>query len=501
MKKVILTILDGLGLRNEYHGNAFLEAKCQNILNILNNYPTTTLKASGLDVGLPDGQMGNSEVGHMNIGAGRIIYQDLTRINKDIEEGTFFHNQVLLDTLLYAKKNNKKLHLLGLLSDGGVHSHINHLLALLDLCFKLELKNVFVHVILDGRDTSPKSGIEYLKILALKQHELNNFQIATITGRFYTMDRDLRYDRIKVAYDAMTKGIGTYSSDYLKIIEESYLNQITDEFIEPIIVTSNGLIEKEDALIFYNYRPDRAREITNAFIKEDFCEFDRDFLNLYYTTMTEYDKSFDVNLIYPKTGIQNTLGEIISKYNLKQLRIAETEKYAHVTFFLNGGVENKYKGEERILIPSPKDVKTYDLKPEMSANLVCHEVLKAIASKDYDLIVLNFANPDMVGHTGNYEACKKALQVVDNCIGQILEEVKRNDYIMLLTADHGNCEYMINDDGTPNTSHTTNLVPFSIIGLDTNLKPGRLSDITPTILDILEIEKPSDMTGISLIQK
>ena len=501
MKKVILTILDGLGLREEYQGNAFLQANCQNILKIWNHYPTTSLSASGLDVGLPDGQMGNSEVGHMNIGAGRIVYQDLTRINKDIESKKFFKNQTLIDTLLYAKENSKKLHLLGLLSDGGVHSHINHLFALLELCQQLEIKDVFIHVILDGRDTNPTGGEKYLKALQNKLNNIKIGKIATITGRFYTMDRDNRYERIKVSYEAMTKGLGNVTSDYLTLLKEFYQKGITDEFVEPIIVTKDGLIEKEDAIIFYNYRPDRAREITKAFIQEDFKEFERDYLKLYYTTMTEYDKNFSVNLVYPKDNIQKTIGDVVSSHGLKQLRIAETEKYAHVTFFLNGGVETKYEGETRILVPSPKDVKTYDLKPEMSANEVTDEVLKAIESEKYDFIVLNFANPDMVGHTGNLEACIKALEVVDSCVKKIIKAATLHDYVMLVTADHGNCECMINDDGTVNTSHTTNLVPFSVIGLDAYLKEGRLSDIAPTILEILEIEKPKEMTGESLIEK
>lgn len=503
MKKVILTILDGYGLSSELKGNAIKLANPLTLNKLFTEYPHTTISASGLDVGLPDKQMGNSEVGHMNIGAGRIIYQDLTKINNDIETKNFYKNKTLINTILYAKNNNKKLHLLGLLSDGGVHSHINHLFAILDLCNILEFKNVYVHAILDGRDTDCRGGVNYLKLLINKLEELNLPMISTVIGRFYAMDRDKRYERIKKSYDLMTKGEGLKTENLLATIKEMYYNNITDEFMEPILVNKKGLIEEKDALLFYNYRPDRAREITDAFISSEFDKFSRTYLNLYYTTMTQYDSNFKVKIIYPNEKIEDTIGEVVSKCGLKQLRIAETEKYAHVTFFLNGGIEEKFKGEDRILVPSPKDVKTYDLKPQMSAYEVSSKVIEVIKKKYYDLIVLNFANPDMVGHTGNLDAAIKAVQTVDECVNDILKEVIDNDYVMLLTADHGNCEKMLNQDGSINTQHTNNLVLLSVINYknDIKLKSGRLSDISPTILDILGIEKPKLMTGQSLIIK
>lgn len=500
MKKVILTILDGYGLSNEKYGNAVKIANTKIIDKLFFDNPNTVISASGVDVGLPDKQMGNSEVGHMNMGAGRIIYQDLTRINNDIENKSFYKNETLIKTILYAKNNHKKLHLLGLLSDGGVHSHIKHLFAILELCCILEFKNVYVHAILDGRDTNYKSGINYLKLLIDKLNDLNLPNIATVIGRFYTMDRDNRYERIKTSYDLMTKGIGIKTNNLLETIQEMYYNMKTDEFMEPILVNEKGLIESKDAILFYNYRPDRAREITKAFTSLEFNYFPRTYLNLYFTTMTEYDKSFKVNIIYPNEDIKDTLGEVVSKNNLKQLRIAETEKYAHVTFFFNGGVEEKFDGEDRILIPSKRDIKTYDLKPEMSAYEVLDEVVKAINKDYYDLIILNFANPDMVGHTGNLDAVVKSLEVIDDCLNKLYEEIIKNDYVMVLTADHGNCEKMLNEDGSINTQHTNNLVLLSIINYkDVKLKPGKLADISPTILEILDIKKPSLMTGESLI--
>ena len=502
MKKVILTILDGYGISSELKGNAVKLANTKTLDKIFNYYPNTVISASGLDVGLPDKQMGNSEVGHMNIGAGRIIYQDLTRINKDISDGTFFENDALIETILYAKENNQKLHLMGLLSDGGVHSHINHLFSILEMCFKLDFHNVYVHAILDGRDTKPTSGISYLESLINKLKELNLPNVATVIGRFYTMDRDLRYERVEVGYKLMTEGIGTFTEDLLATIKEKYYNNTTDEFMEPILVNKEGIIEENDAVIFYNYRPDRAREITRAFVDLDFKGFKTKKLNLYFTTMKEYDETLKTNLIYEKENIKNTIGEVVSINNLKQLRIAETEKYAHVTFFLNGGVENKFSLEDRILVPSPKDVKTYDLKPEMSAYLVKDKVIEALNSKEYDLIVLNFANPDMVGHTGNLEATIKSLEVIDSCMKEILDSVINNNYVLITTADHGNSENMLNSDGSPNTAHTNNLVPLSIVNFgDIKLNKGILADISPTILEILDIEKPIEMTGNSLIIK
>lgn len=503
MKKVILTILDGYGLSDKVEGNAVKLANTPTLDKIFRDYPHTKIKASGLDVGLPDGQMGNSEVGHTNIGAGRIVYQDLTKINKEIEDKTFYKKEELVKTINYAKKNNQKLHLLGLLSDGGVHSHINHLFAILDLCKILEFDNVYVHAILDGRDTSPVSGITYLEKLEEKLLNLNFPQVATIIGRYYAMDRDSRYERIEKAYRLFTLGKGSESQDIASTIQEMYTNNITDEFMEPISVNKDGLIDSDDAVIFYNFRPDRAREITRSFVDKDFTYFERSYLNLYYTCMTEYDATIEgVKIIYPNVDIKNTIGEVVSRKGLTQLRIAETEKYAHVTFFLNGGVETEYKNEDRILVPSPKDVPTYDLKPEMSANQVCEKVVEALDKDYYDLIVLNFANPDMVGHTGNLQAVIKALEVIDNCMSKILSKVIEKDYAMIVTADHGNSECMINPDGSINTAHTTNLVPLALVNYqDVSLKEGRLSDISPTILEILDIKKPLEMTGNSLIKK
>ncbi len=503
MKKIILTILDGYGLSDKVEGNAVRLARTKTLDKIFNDYPNTKIKASGVDVGLPKGQMGNSEVGHMNIGAGRIIQEDLTKINQDIETEEFFQKENLRKTILYAKENNQKLHLLGLLSDGGVHSNINHLFAILDLCKKLDFNKVYVHAILDGRDTIPTSGINFLEQLMKKLANLNFPDIATVIGRFYAMDRDSRYERIEKAYRLFTEGVGFATTNLLDTIAEKYQANITDEFMEPIINNQDGLVSFKDALIFFNFRSDRAREITRAFIDLEFPYFARKNLNLYYTGMTEYDKTIkNMHVIYEPLAIKNTIGEVVANSNLHQLRIAETEKYAHVTFFFNGGVETKFKGEDRILIPSPKEVKTYDLKPEMSAYLVCDKVLESLDKDYYDLIVLNFANPDMVGHTGNLEACIKAIEAIDKCIEKILAKVLEKDYAMIVTADHGNSERMLNDDLTINTSHTTNLVPLALINYqDVALKEGRLSDISPTILEILNIKKPVEMTGESLIKR
>ena len=503
MRKVLLAILDGYGLRDEEKGNAVKLANTKTLDKIFKSYPHTTIEASGLAVGLPSNQMGNSEVGHTNIGAGRIVYQDLTQINVSIENKTFFQNQELVATINYAKNNNQKLHLMGLLSDGGVHSHIDHLFAILDLCNLMNFHNVYIHAILDGRDTSPTSGINYLQKLEKKLKSLGFGSLATIIGRFYAMDRDKRYERILEAYNLYTNGIGEKCEKYLEKIQKNYYNNITDEFMKPILVNSTGLIEKEDAVIFYNYRPDRAREITRAFIDPEFKEFERPYLNLYYTGMTIYDETLkNIHTIIKNEEIKNTLGEVIANHGLKQLRIAETEKYAHVTFFFNGGVETKYNQEDRILVNSPKDVKTYDLKPEMSAFEVTEKLISALKSNKYDLIILNFANPDMVGHTGNLEATIKAIGTIDNCMEDILKEVLTNDYTMIVKADHGNSECMINPDGSINTAHTTNLVPLSIVNYQESitLNKGKLSDIAPTILDIMNIEKPVEMTGVSLIK-
>ncbi len=501
MKKVLLVILDGYGLSEKIDGNAVKLANTKTLDYIFKNYPTTKLEASGLAVGLPVGQMGNSEVGHTNIGAGRVVYQDLTRINKEIENREFYKNEELIKAILYAKENHQKLHLMGLLSDGGVHSHIKHLFAILKLCSILDFSNVYIHAILDGRDTSPTSGITYLNNLEKEIKKLKIGSLATIIGRFYAMDRDNRYERIEEAYNLFTKGIGEFSKKYLEKIQKNYYNNITDEFMRPILVNKEGLITEKDAIIFFNFRPDRAREITKAFIEKDFAGFKRSYLNPYYVGLTVYDKTFsNIHTIYKEVELKNTIGEIVANHGLRQLRIAETEKYAHVTFFFNGGVETKFPHEDRILVASPKDVKTYDLKPEMSAFKVCDKLIEALQEDKYDFIVLNFANPDMVGHTGNLEATIKALEAIDCCMEQILKEVLKKDYVMLVTADHGNSECLVNEDGSKNTAHTTNLVPFSVVNYDNiTLHEGKLADISPTILDILTIAKPDDMTGECLI--
>ena len=501
MRKVLLAILDGYGISERMEGNAVKLANTKTLDSIFKNYPHTKIEASGVAVGLPDKQMGNSEVGHTNIGAGRIVYQDLSRINNDIETKDFYKKEELIKTIYYAKDHQQKLHLIGLLSDGGVHSHIKHLFAILELCKIIGFYDVYVHAILDGRDTSPTSGITYLKMLDEKLNKLKIGHLATIIGRFYAMDRDSRFERIEVAYNLFTKGIGEKAPKYLEKIQNNYYNNTTDEFMGPILVNSNGLIEESDAIIFYNFRPDRAREITRCFIDKDFKEFPRTYLNNYYTGMTIYDETFkNIHTIYLQEELKNTLGEVISNNGLKQLRIAETEKYANVTFFFNGGVETKYLNEDRILVNSPKEVKTYDLKPEMSAYEVKDKLINELNKNYYDLIILNFANPDMVGHTGNLKATIKAIEAVDDCMKSVLEAVLENDYTMIVTADHGNSECMINEDGSINTAHTNNLVPLALVNYkDVKLNFGKLSDIAPTILKIMEIDKPVEMTGNSLI--
>ena len=505
MKKVLLMILDGWGKGKEYRGNAIKLASTPNIDYLINNYPNTELEASGLSVGLPDGQMGNSEVGHLNIGAGRVIYQDFTKITKDIEKGNFFDNEALNKAIDHAINNNSNLHLLGLLSHGGVHSHINHIFALLELCNKRNFKNVYIHAFLDGRDVSPHSGEKDIKLLLDKMKELKVGKLASISGRYYSMDRDNRWDRIEKSYNVMVNKTDNITDDPIKYIENSYKEDITDEFIEPVSIKDDNKIyniKDNDSIIFFNFRPDRARQMTRAIIDEDFNGFSRNKLNnIKYICMTEYDKTIEnIEIAYPSENYKNTLGEVISDKSLKQLRIAETEKYAHVTFFFNGGVEEPNIGEERILINSPK-VATYDLQPEMSALKIKEEVIEKIKDSKYGLIILNFANTDMVGHTGNIEAAIKAVETVDKCVGEIIEEIDKKDMVCLITADHGNSEYLINEENDEIfTAHTTNKVPF-IVYTDDNIKlnSGKLSDIAPTILDILDIEKPVEMTGNSLI--
>ena len=505
-KTTMLMILDGFGINEKEEGNAVKMANIPNIKRILKQYPNTILHTSGLDVGLPEGQMGNSEVGHTNIGAGRIVYQELTRITKSIEDGDFFSIPELVTAIENCKKNHSKLHIMGLVSDGGVHSHQRHLFALLELAKRKDFEDVYVHCFLDGRDTPPASAEGYLAELEAKMSEKGVGKIATIMGRFYAMDRDKRWNRIQKAYDAMVKGEGEKASSASVAIENSYQKEVFDEFVVPTVICNNdkpvAKIEENDSVIFFNFRPDRAREITRAIVDEEFDGFEREYFKTNFVTFTNYDETIkNVSVAFKKDEIKNTFGEIISKHGMTQLRIAETEKYAHVTFFFNGGEEKQYEGEDRILIPSPK-VETYDMKPEMSAFEVTENVLNAIHSRKYDSIILNFANPDMVGHTGNVEAVIKALESLDGCVEKIVEAIEEEHGILLITADHGNCEQMIDyKTGEPHTAHTTNPVPLVLVGKDdVKLKEGRLADLAPTMLDLMGLEKPEEMTGESLIE-
>ena len=504
-KTTMLMILDGFGINEKEEGNAVKIANIPNINRILKQYPNTIIHTSGLDVGLPEGQMGNSEVGHTNIGAGRIVYQELTRITKSIEEGDFFSIPELVSAIENCKKNNSKLHIMGLLSDGGVHSHQRHLFAILELAKRKDFDNVYVHCFLDGRDTPPASAESYIAELEGKMKEKGVGRIATIMGRFYAMDRDKRWERVKKAYDAMVKGEGEKYTSAGVAIEESYQKEVFDEFVIPTVICNNekpiAKIEENDSVIFFNFRPDRAREITRSIVDEKFDGFERKYFKTNFVTFTNYDDTIEnVSIAFKKDEIKNTFGEIISKNNMTQLRIAETEKYAHVTFFFNGGEERQYKGEDRILIPSPK-VETYDMKPEMSALEVTENVLDAINSRKYDSIILNFANPDMVGHTGNIDAVVKALETLDGCVERIVEAIEKQNGYLLITADHGNCEQMIDyKTGEPHTAHTTNPVPLVLIGKDVKLKEGRLADLAPTMLDLMNLPKPLEMTGESLIE-
>lgn len=509
MKKAMLIILDGWGKGKHYDGNAIDIAKTPVYDDLISNYPNSSLNASGLAVGLPEGQMGNSEVGHMNIGSGRIIYQVLTKISKEIEDGEFYKNKVLVEAIEHAKKDGKNLHLMGLVSDGGVHSMNTHLYALLEMCKMHEFKNVYVHAFLDGRDVAPDVGKSHIQELLDKMSEIGVGELATINGRYYAMDRDKRWDRTEMAYDSILLGIGRESEDPVNAVQESYDEDITDEFIKPVVITKNGkpvkTLDDGDSVIFFNFRPDRARQLSHAITDVNFDGFDRKKVveNLYYATMTEYDITLtNVHIAYPPETFKNTLGQLIAKKGMKQLRIAETEKYAHVTFFFNGGVEIPNEGEDRALIPSPK-VATYDLKPEMSAIEVTDEVIKRIESDKYDLIILNFANSDMVGHTGIIPAAVKAVETVDDCIGRILKVAPEHNFTVMITADHGNSEKMIDTEtGGPFTAHTTNMVPFIMYGQgDVKLEDGILADIAPTILDVMGIEKPKEMTGHSLIRR
>ena len=501
-KKAILIIMDGWGLGETPESDAIQHAQVPFVSSLYDKYPNSTLVTYGRSVGLPEGQMGNSEVGHLNLGAGRIVYQELERINVAIESGEFSNNEALLQCISYAKENNKPLHLMGLVSNGGVHSHINHLKAITSICNKHELKEVYIHAFTDGRDTDPKSGVLFLT--DLQQHlQHTTGQIATITGRYYAMDRDRRWERIKVAYDALVHRTGKTTLDVLAAVHESYQQKVTDEFLLPIIneATPNAEIKSGDAVICFNFRTDRCREITEALTQTAFPEFKMTPLDLNYTTMTLYDHQFkNIKVIFYKDDLVNTLGEVLAKNQRSQIRIAETEKYPHVTFFFSGGREIPFENERRILIPSPK-VATYDLQPEMSAYEVTKALLPEIKKQSADFICLNFANADMVGHTGVWPAVIKAVETVDQCVQQVVETALENDYRIFLTADHGNADFMKNADGSPNTAHTKNLVPYFVISNDINaaLKPGKLGDVAPTILTLMGLPIPEEMNGEILI--
>ena len=500
-KPLVLMILDGFGINNSTVGNAIYSAKTPNIDALMAKYPHTEIQASGMDVGLPRGQMGNSEVGHTNIGAGRIVYQELTRITKTVEEGGLSAIPELQKAVANCKEHDSSLHLMGLLSDGGVHSHIQHLFGLLAMAKEQGLEKVYVHCFMDGRDVPPSSGKDYVEQLQAELNRLGVGKIATICGRYYAMDRDNRWERVSKAYDAMVNGIGVEESDPVKAMADSYANGVTDEFVVPVVVDKNGSISANDSVIFFNFRPDRAREITRTLVDEAFNGFERakGFFPLCYTCMTQYDATMpNVQVAFHPQSLEDTFGEYISNKGLKQLRIAETEKYAHVTFFFNGGVETVYPGEDRCLINSPK-VATYDLQPEMSA----YEVTDALEERlgNYDVIIINYANCDMVGHTGVFEAAVKAVEAVDTCVGRIVNKTLELGGAVLLTADHGNADQMLAEDNTPFTAHTTNPVPLLAVGLgDIKLREGgRLADLAPTMLSVLGLEKPGAMSGESLI--
>ena len=506
-KLTMLMILDGFGNNQNESGNAIEIAKTPNIDELMKKNPVATIYTSGLNVGLPDGQMGNSEVGHTNIGAGRIVYQELTRITKAIEDGDFFSVPELCAAIENCKKNNSKLHIMGLLSDGGVHSHMRHLFAILELAKRKGFEDVYVHCFLDGRDTPPASGENYILKLEEKMKEKGIGKIATLSGRFFAMDRDKRWQRVQKAYDAMVKGEGVKATSAEMAIEASYQKEVFDEFVEPTVLYSGdkpvAKIESNDSVIFFNFRPDRAREITRTLVDKEFNDFETvDLNNLYFVCFTQYDETMpNVEVAFKPTVLNNTFGEYISSKGLKQLRIAETEKYAHVTFFFNGGNEAQYEGEDRILVPSPK-VETYDLKPEMSAYEVTDNVIEAIKSEKYDSIILNYANPDMVGHTGNIDAAVKALEFLDGCVKQVVDAVKEVEGTLLITADHGNSEQMIDYvTGEPYTAHTTNPVPLIVIGQgNKKVKEGKLADLAPTMLEIMGLDIPEEMTGESLLE-
>lgn len=510
-KPTVLMILDGYGMRDTCEHNAVCEAKTPIMDQLMSQCPFVRGNASGLAVGLPDGQMGNSEVGHLNMGAGRIVYQELTRITKSIEDGDFFENPEFLAAADTCKKNDSALHLFGLVSDGGVHSHLTHLFGLLEFAKRQELKKVYVHCFLDGRDTPPTSGKEFVAELEKKMQELGIGEVASVMGRYYAMDRDKNWDRVQKAYDVLTKAEGEKAESACAGIQASYDKEVNDEFVVPFYVEKDGkpvaTIQDGDSVIFFNFRPDRAREITRAFCDEGFTGFAREKkLDLTFVCFTDYDETIGNKLIaFKKEEIKNTFGEFLAAHHMTQARIAETEKYAHVTFFFNGGVEEPNEGEDRILVPSPKEVPTYDLKPEMSAPIVCDKLVEAIESGKYDVIIINFANPDMVGHTGVESAAIKAIETVDACVGRAVEAIKAAGGVLFICADHGNAELMVDEaTGEPWTAHTTNQVPFVLVGADPAYKlreGGRLCDIVPTLIELMGLEKPKEMTGESLLVK
>ncbi len=507
-KTTVLMILDGYGLNEKTEGNCVAGAKTPVMDKLMAEYPFVKGYASGMAVGLPDGQMGNSEVGHLNMGAGRIVYQELTRITKEIQDGTFFENPALLNAVKNCKENDSALHMFGLLSDGGVHSHNTHLYGLLEVAKKNDLKKVYVHCFLDGRDTPPASGKEYVEQLEAKMAEIGVGEVAMVSGRYYAMDRDNNYDRVEKAYLAMTKGEGLTADSAVAAVAESYDRDETDEFVKPTVVQKNGapvaLIQDKDSVVFFNFRPDRAREITRAFCDDDFKGFDRKRLDLKFVCFSEYDPTIpNKEVAFHKISVTNTFGEWLAANNMTQARIAETEKYAHVTFFFNGGVEEPNEGETRILVNSPKEVATYDLKPEMSAYGVCDKLVEAIKSGSYDVIVINFANPDMVGHTGVQDAAIKAVEAVDECVGKAVDAVKEMGGVMFICADHGNAEQLVDyETGEPFTAHTTNPVPFILVNYKEGYglrEGGCLADIVPTLIEIMGKEQPAEMTGKSLL--
>ena len=497
-----LIIMDGFGLAPNTPDNAVTNTNTPNLDKIFSSCPGCKLSASGMDVGLPDGQMGNSEVGHTNMGAGRVVFQDLPHITHDIETGEFFKNPAFTEAMSNCREWGSALHLMGLLSDGGVHSHITHLFALLKMAKEQGLEKVYVHCFLDGRDVSPSSGKGYVEQLQAKMDELGIGEIATVEGRYYAMDRDKNWDRVQKAYDAIVCGEGPFEANAAEAVQKSYDNGVTDEFVLPVVCKKDAGIKDHDSVIFFNYRPDRAREMTRCLVDEDLEGVERKngFIPVFFVCTTEYDATMpNVTVAYPRQKLENIFGEYISNLGLTQLRIAETEKYAHVTFFFNGGVEKVFPGEDRCLVNSPK-VATYDMQPEMSAYTVAEEAVTRILSGAYDVIILNFANCDMVGHTGDFDAACKAVSTVDECVAKVVEATSKMGGISLITADHGNCEHMANEDGTPFTAHTTNLVPFYIVGANVKLRDGRLADIAPTMLDLMGLEKPKEMDGQTLIE-